>query len=326
MLATATLALPPGAASATSLALDIGIKLVPSARLADVGVELHCDGNPPVALRRRSPGSYSYSGQLALERGTACEFQLSGEAATDYVPRTVRVPALLLIQRRRVTFQFFVCHRPTELTWRYVKDGDRYINDDFPDRTIGYFEPAYDALAEGNSDDYRLLATYGVANGLQRACIILKYMSCPTARQRYDSLLRLFEARGWKTRDGISLDRLKKERDDTLDEERNSLYSQIPRLIGKGDYLPAAHLALQGLTEAEQDPQGFRDVGLTRTRLLTDAGDAFAKEGLRSETEGDTAKAREHYTAAMEQFLAIKNPDAQTAKSIALVKSKLEAQ
>ncbi len=322
VLATAVV-LRPSVAAATSLTLDVRIRLIPDAQPTDASVVLQCDANLPVVLLRRAPGSYEYHGALYLARATTCEFLLSGQPNADYVARSVKVAGQTLMERPRSTLQFFLSLRPSEFTWRYVKDGERYINDESPDRTIGYFEPAYAALTSDNTDDYRVLATYGYANGLQRACMRLGYMSCGVARQRYDSLLKLFSERSWSIRCGLTRQRLEQERGDTLDKERNVLYGQIPSLVGEGDFLPAAHLALRGLGELEQDPKGFRDVGLTRKRLLTDAGDAFTKAGLESESQGDSGQALELFGAANEQLAQIKNPDGQVAKSLALVRAKL---
>ena len=309
-------------AARADVAITARLRSVATAAAVEGTITVVCTGLEPVVLVKGAGGTHSYQGPLSVGRSGSCEVTLEGTAGTGYVSRNVVLTAAAVARRPRASFEFFLMQKPPEFNYRYLKDGDRYLSDSKPDRAIGYFEPAYAALGSENTDDYRLLATYGYANGLQRACLALEYATCSEARQLYRRLVDLFSERLWTTHCGISKERLNKESGDTLDKERNSLYGQIPGLVQQGEYLPAAHLAVLGLAEVVQDPQGFADVGLTRKRLLADGGDAFLKAALESESRGENAKAKELFGKASELLEQIRNPDSLAAGNIALARAK----
>ncbi len=322
-LVLVVLAVPPRC-DAGPARVNVRLRAVTTAESLSGTVTMQCGDGESVALSRKGPGAYVYVGDVSEGAGAVCEFALQGPQGAPYLARTARLFATALLRRSPAALQLFIASPLPELTFVYVHGGDRYADDPEPDRAMAYFLPAYEALAPDNSDEMRFRATYGYARALQRACISRGYDSCGAARQLYGRLLDLFAEHGWTTQYGVSKASLIKESDDTSAKERIVLYSEIPRLAEKGQFQQAGDLALRGLADLDEDPEGFRDVGLTRERLLTDAGDAYLKAGISSNAKGDTAAARVSFTKANEQFSSMTKPDAATAANWALTKTKLD--
>ncbi len=310
-------------AAATPPSVAVRLRTIPRSEAVDGSVTLDC-GQTSMKLTRQEIGSYEYRSALPVNSFGTCEFTVRGPEGQDYISRTIPITGARVVRQPVSRLQFFIMPKPAGFTWRYIRDGEASLGSTDADRAIGYFEPAYQALTSDNTEEYRLRATYGYANGLQRACLTLGYATCQPARRLYDSLLAVFSDHHWQAQYGLSLARLQKERGDTLDQERNSLYGQIPRLVQDADFVTAADLARRGIVELNQDPEGFRDVGLTRKRLLADAGDAYLKASLDAEAKGDMGKARELLLKADEQFAQLQRPDPTTAGNIALARSKIE--
>lgn len=156
----------------------------------------------------------------------------------------------------------------------------------------------------------------------------MKYDNCERAFNLFQKLLALYENRNYRKIFGdlkISKDNLTKSLNDLEMRDNNVKYSRISELFKEKRYLEAANLSAEGIEDFEKNPEVFSKIGLTKDRLLTDAGVSYLKEAEKAEKKFAPPDEIQNLLENAQEFLKeVKVPDSTTKSNINIIKKKLK--
>jgi len=292
-------------------------------------ISIEVEGNSEELVRKRT-GLYEFKGSLETNGLEVCEFNI--KLQEPFFNRLVKVKGDRFKQKVASSFTFSIA-KQAQFTYAYLDRGLKYFDLQKFDSALSHFEIAYNK--EGRSleavrdiDMYAIKLGYNYARSLHNTCIHLKYDTCDLSIGLYDKLLELYDSENYKRifKDlRIDRDTLMRARKDLEEIGPQSKYRRISNLFSEGRYLEAATLAAEGLNDLEKNPEVFNKIGLTKNRLLNDAGVSYLKAAEEAEKKGYTPDEIQKLLEASREILKeIKSPDNITKSNLNIIEEKLK--
>jgi len=297
---------------------------------AEVGI---CTEGISAEFEQKRAGEYQFEGTLGPEDLQICEFNLHTQ--NPFFSRTIPIRIGSFEEEVRKSFKFYIANASTEFTYGYLRDGLKYFARQDYDRALAHYEVAF-IMTGQNVDsmsrditEYSINLAYNYARALHNSCIHLKYNNDDLAIELFQRLIRLYEHyKKFFTRLHITKSYLTGALNDLSKNKKIVKYGRIPVYFAKGKYLEAANLATEGLGDFQTNSKVFCKIGLTKDRLLTDAGVSYLKAAEKMEKTGASAYEVRTLLISSQEFLSeVKALDPiKTKKNLEVIGMKLQKQ
>jgi len=296
----------------------------------DVRIRITTDEDSEEMVRKKL-GLYEFKSTLGSNGAEIIDFLI--EAQSPFSSRTIRVKGSEFKGKRKsVTFSVGK-GQGTEFTYKYLNNGLKYFDLNRFDSALAYYELAYENKGQSldpNAANINMFAVqlgFNYAKALHNTCINLNYDTCDLSAKLFKQLLVLFDS--GNHRKVFEVARISRE---NLTAPQNDLamigpiikYSKISKLYSEGKYNASAALASEALEDYETNPEVFQKIGLTKDRLLQDAGVSSLKAAEKAKAEAAPSDQIQSILENAREYLKdIKTPDKTTKSNLAIINQKL---
>ncbi len=321
---------PP--ADAANLNISVKLTDVDNRKPINAKVILETNEHSGELFSKRA-GMYEFKGSMGPDHLESYEFII--EAQEPYANRNIKIRGDSLKGKVERSFDFSIAKdKGTEFTYQYLGKGYKYFDSNQFDSALAYYETAYatkgaslDDEAGHRIDMFDIQLVFNYARALHNTCIILRYDTCDSSAAFFNKMLSLYDHGRYKrifSNLGIRREELTKVINDLAAVAPIKKYSRISVLFKAGMYEEAAFLAAEGLQEYEENPQVFSNIGLTKNRLLTDAGVSSLKA---AEIGEKTSVSPEEIKKLLEDsrgyLKEISSPNNRTKTNLSIIEKKL---